>query len=477
MKRTDYLAQYASASSQEMRQAAAQDPYRLHFHLQPEQGWLNDPNGLSVLNGKVHIYYQYSPFEAQGGQKLWGHFSTTDYLTYQEYEPALYPDHPHDADGVYSGSGFVKDGVGYYYYTGNVKHRDQKYDYINAGREHNTILVTSTDGVNFTEKEVLLYNKDYPADMSCHVRDPKVWEYKGRYYMILGARDVNSVGLALIYVSDDLRKWDFHMRLEVDGKLGYMLECPDLFELDGQWFLVSCPQGMEAQEWKYNNVYQCGYQTLDIDLEAKTYQFTSDFIELDGGFDFYAPQTFEERDNRRVLIGWFGLPDISYTNPTVEAGWQHCLSVPRVLTNLNGRLGQEPVKELEALRQAELDLAQAPAVAVYDLALQPEVGQDLTLALRKDVLLTYTAADKSLVLTLGEQAGAGRDTRKVVLETDLTDLRVLSDTSTLEIFVNQGTVVFNTRVYSSVENQTVALVKGKAQSKLYALGQIKVEKA
>lgn len=33
-------------------------------------------------------------------------------------------------------------------------------------------------------------------------------------------------------------------------------ECPDLFGLDGQWFLAVSPQGIECQ-----NVYGCGYFT------------------------------------------------------------------------------------------------------------------------------------------------------------------------------------------------------------------------
>ena len=35
--------------------------YRLTYHLAPRQGWLNDPNGLCVHNGKIQIYYQADP--------------------------------------------------------------------------------------------------------------------------------------------------------------------------------------------------------------------------------------------------------------------------------------------------------------------------------------------------------------------------------------------------------------------------------
>ena len=36
-------------------------PYAQHFHLTPEQGLLNDPNGLCYFQGYYHIFYQYNP--------------------------------------------------------------------------------------------------------------------------------------------------------------------------------------------------------------------------------------------------------------------------------------------------------------------------------------------------------------------------------------------------------------------------------
>ena len=72
-------------------------------------------------------------------------------------------------------------------YTGNVKHPGN-FDYIKEGRGHNVCLAVSKDGVTLDSKQCLLTNRDYPAGLTCHVRDPKVFAYEGRYYMVLGAR-------------------------------------------------------------------------------------------------------------------------------------------------------------------------------------------------------------------------------------------------------------------------------------------------
>ena len=44
----------------------------------------------------------------------------------------------------------------------------------------------------------------YFSARSCHIRDPKVYKEGEFYYMVLGARDVHSKGMVLLYRSMDL---------------------------------------------------------------------------------------------------------------------------------------------------------------------------------------------------------------------------------------------------------------------------------
>ena len=48
----------------------ASDPDRLLFHVEPELGWLNDPNGLVQIGDTYHIYHQYDPFDAAHGGRV-----------------------------------------------------------------------------------------------------------------------------------------------------------------------------------------------------------------------------------------------------------------------------------------------------------------------------------------------------------------------------------------------------------------------
>ena len=124
---------------------------------------------------------------------MWGHYTTKDFVHYRRETIAIYPDHPRDRDGVYSGSALEQDGRLYLYYTGNVRHIGN-YDYVHAGREQNVLRVESADGIHFTDKTLLMTNADFPADMTNHVRDPQIVRHEGRLYMLLGARTQNDVG-------------------------------------------------------------------------------------------------------------------------------------------------------------------------------------------------------------------------------------------------------------------------------------------
>lgn len=82
-------------------------PWSQRFHLMPEAGWLNDPNGLCQKDGMFHAYYQNSPFDVDGGLKCWGHATSRDLVTWEPGGVVLVPDTPFDCHGVYSGSSVV----------------------------------------------------------------------------------------------------------------------------------------------------------------------------------------------------------------------------------------------------------------------------------------------------------------------------------------------------------------------------------
>ncbi len=424
------------------------DRWRPKLHIAPPFGWLNDPNGLCQYQGTYHAFYQFSPFQAKGGLKFWGHCTSQDLLHWNFEGAPLTADQPEDCHGVYSGSALVENGDMYLYYTGNVKETGD-HDFIHTGRRAYTMLAVSRDGRRIESKEVLMDHKDYPRDLTCHVRDPKVWKQGDAYYMVQGARTGEDKGIVLLFSSEDKRHWEFRKRFETEEAFGYMWECPDIYELDGRTVLSISPQGVETEGLKYANVYQSVTCFLEGDFRLE--KVPGDFRELDGGFDFYAPQTFLTDDGRRIQIAWMGMPDVEefYTNRTVEDGWQHMMTIPRELSVKNGVLCQNPVRELAKWWNGSRPLQgdfEGDLGLCCEIELKTE-GRDLEVILAEGLRLRYKKEEKLFWMEFTDSLlGAGRTIRGRELD-KLEKLRILLDMSSVEVFLNEGSDVFSTRFY------------------------------
>jgi len=459
-------------ASKELKPKVQKDPWRLNYHLMPETGWMNDPNGANQFNGTYHIYHQYVPETPKGGATHWGHKTSTDMVHFKEEEIFLSPDQPYDQDGVYSGSAIEKDGYLHFFYTGNVK-LEGDYDYTFSGRKQNTVHVVSSDGFDVLKREVVIPHEDYPSGYTDHIRDPKVFEHEGVYYLILGTRSLENTGAILIYSSKNLEEWTYEGEFLKGGyKEGYMWECPDLFELGETAILVLSPQGILPEEQKYLNPHAAGYISGSINWADLQFEQEQKFVEFDKGFDFYAPQTFEDEAGRRILWGWMGIGDTSpeYLYPTVSRGWQHALTLPRELSFEEGKVHQRPLVEYQTIRGQETELQVDESLKegklsgeVYELFVDfQNISTAFNLSLRQDTELYF----KDGLLTL-EHGVSGYGRRRRYIEVDeITDLRVFSDTSSLEIFVNDGEFVMTTRIFPD-QGQDKVVLKTDTQTTLH----------
>lgn len=469
--------------------------YRHKYHLMPPTGWLNDPNGLSYYGGNYHVFFQYAPEDARGGDKCWGHYQSPDLLNWEYTGIAIYPDTEYDRNGAYSGGALTDDGSLELFYTGNLK-EEGDFDYINEGRGATVIYLSTEDGVHLTEKELLMTNDDYPADLSRHVRDPKVWKDRGNYYMLLGARTRGGLGEALLYRSEDKKAWRFLKTITATEAFGYMWECPDYFKVEGRPVLAFSPQGIEAEEYRFANIYQSGY-LADVRLPdtSQIRDIYKKFREWDLGFDFYAPQTFEAPDGRRILFGWAGVTDSPYDNePSIREGWQHSMTVPRELSWKGDILCQKPVRELEALRKEEVTFGNGEAKidgGAFDLVAERSVGGDeacttdkaeaeaagkmetsgkkepcgdipVRICLNEDLQITYEQGIASMEFL--NNTGSGRTIRKAKLDS-LQNVRILMDVSLVEVYFNDGELVMTTRYYPEDPMTTKVSISGMEQVK------------
>lgn len=350
---TSQILRDARKYEEEMERKIA-DETRPAFHLSARVGWMNDPNGFSLYRGEYHLFYQYHPFTPFWGPMHWGHAVSKDLLHWEYLPVVLAPDMDYDRDGCFSGNAVVlPDGRHLLMYTGVSKETQSD----GSMREVQTQCLAIGDGVDYEKclENPVLDERHLPEGGSRYdFRDPKVWRKSdGTYRCVVANCTQEHDGQVLLYSSQDGFSWKYEKILAANQKrFGRMWECPDFFALDGKQVLIVSPQDMMPQGFEYHN----GNGTLCL---IGTYDENTDtFVEesnqaIDYGIDFYAPQTILAPDGRRIMIGWMQNWDTCNLHAP-ERPWFGQMSLPRELSIKNGRLYQNPIRELENLRGQEV---------------------------------------------------------------------------------------------------------------------------
>ena len=271
---------------------------RQKYHLEPDRGLLNDPNGLVFYKDMYHVFFQWNRFEKNHSYKEWGHFTSKDLLHWNWEGSALLPDQFYEQNGVYSGSALIKDGQLRLFYTGNNK--------SGGVRKSSQCLAVTEDGKTFQKKGIVLST---PTEFTEHFRDPKVWQDGDNYYMVIGAQMKNGRGSVALCSSKDAENWKFELVL-AKSKEYEMVECPDYFQVDGQGILLYCPQHRDNESdsslCSFSAYKEFGFNDIVSGKieDSNVQNLDEGRKKMDQGFDFYAPQTFTSPDGRKILFAW-----------------------------------------------------------------------------------------------------------------------------------------------------------------------------
>lgn len=314
------------------------------FHMSVPTGWMNDPNGFSLYKGEAHLFYQYYPYATQWGPMHWGHAKTKDYISWEDLPAALAPDEEYDASGVFSGSALEKDGKQILMYTG-VREMESPDGEKSVHQEQ---CIAVGDGMNFIKSE---NNPVITADMLPEgssledFRDPKIWEEDGIFYAAVGSRHADGSGQIVLFSSDNLKDWEFATIIDqCSNRYGKMWECPDFFPLGEKQILVVSPQDMTAEGLEFHNGNGVMFLYGTYDKTEKCFQ-REGVMSADYGLDFYAPQTMETEDGRRIMTAWMKSWDTNLWPGDFQ--WSAMMTIPRELEFRDGRVIQNPVRELE----------------------------------------------------------------------------------------------------------------------------------
>lgn len=426
------------------------------WHIEPPWGLLNDPNGLIWYKGNYYAFFQWNRLAKDHSSKAWGFATSPDLVHWQFRGSALLPDQAYDAQGVYSGSALEIDGQLCLYYTGNVKQ---------AGRRiSHQCLATSTDGQHFCKRGPVLTT---PAGYTEHFRDPKVVPApQGGYAMVVGAQRQNGLGAVELCTSPDGFHWGTGDAIGLSEEY-QMMECPDLFPLDGMPVLLYCPQHRDNAADTSLDSFSVGQVLDDWPDAAHPLNLDTGWQRLDAGFDFYAPQTFQTPDGRRILFGWMSrLEGEEETAFGAEEPRIHCLTMPRELFRRGQQICQRPVEELRALPGTSVageatgnGRLYRPTRRAFRFTVDHLTpNRDLELVLHEgEWSFRYDAAARTATVWRRRWTDGKSDTRQAELS-GLTSLELWCDQSSTELFLNDGERVFSARICPTAQQPSLAAV-------------------
>lgn len=446
--------------------------YRHAYHVMPEIGWCNDPNGFVWYDGKAHLFYQFNPYSSAWDTMHWGHVTSTDMIKWQ-YEPvALAPDKKYDICGCFSGSAVVKDEMLNLMYTG-VDHNGKQLQ----------CLAVSTDGNVFRKPyaEPVIGEDKLPSGVSAlDFRDPYVFKNNGTYYCVIGTK-CEGLGNIAVYRSVDLEHWSF-VGFAFDpndekSRLSDVYECPCVAEIGDKQVLICSPKFKATDGNKYENVHSVMYFVGNFDYESGRFIY-DDMDEVDSGFDFYAAQATKFPDSRTVMTAWMQMWDREL--PTQPDGWAGAMILPRELS-LNGtKLIQSPIKEIEKYRNGKIEYSgvlleqnkpieldgvsgkRIELIAELDTEKSEKCGVKLFVGNGEQTLVYYDARKNAVVLDRSKSGvyihgnEPNCDTRSAnVGKGGKIKLRIFLDNTSVEVFINDGKATLTANIYADANSDGV----------------------
>ena len=332
---------------------------RPQLHFTAETGWVNDPHGLTFHNGEYHLFHQYVPDSLVWAPSChWGHATSTDLLAWVRRGVAIAPGD--GDDGIWTGS-LVTDADG----DARILYTSVKQPDLGLGRIR---VATPVDAgwETWTKGDVIVRP---PEDLDLIAyRDPFVTRETAGWRMFVGAGTRDGTAMAVTYTSADLLEWEYdgaaltrHTSEVEPVWMGALWECPQVFEVDGHWAMVS-------SVWDDDVLHYAGYALGGPEAyRAGRFEATA-WGQLSFGGSYYAPSFFRDREGRPCLMFWMrGVAD-------AEGGWASCLSLPHLLSVRDGRLVSEPHPEVLTARAGPIGTTDISGAV--DIEWMPAPGGD-----------------------------------------------------------------------------------------------------
>ncbi len=420
--------------------------YKGIYHFSPEIGWINDPNGLVYFNNEYHLFYQYYPYDIEPGPMHWGYAVSRDLLTFEHKGVYLSPLNQEEESGCWSGSSIIDNDELYITYTRHFEKDD-----IRKEEQYLFPFDNPKDLVKIVSDDELPEGCD-----TRDFRDPHIIKKGEYFYLFVGSKNIHTnKGNLLIFRSKTLNNFKYHFQINSLNIFGDMGECPDYFYSNGYDCLIVSAIKAHGEEHQYLNPNGSTAIVCHIDFENKKFELVS-LKEIDRGDGFYAPKLIQNTD-KNIMVAWMEMWGKEI--PTQKDHlWAGSFTFPRSVEVRDGEFYQYPIDDIKRLYKNTFSLSERNSI---------KRNADLYVTYKDEFSLTLKGKDENYSVRLYSEDGyIYLDTRnsnnlngyirrldnKYLSEINL---RILLDSSSIEIFVNEGKEAISARIYLESEQYEV----------------------
>ncbi len=310
-----------------MRTASSQeDAYDYSAFFLPEVDGIKQPYVGDTMpyyeDGTYYIYYLKESGDSYNHSAYLA--TTTDFLTYTEYDASVLEANHDGGQDSWIGTGSVVkvDNKYYFFYTGHGNGAVLEYqEKIMAAVGDTPTAFEKIEGWDITPPAELGQKQDF--------RDPQGYvDESGNIILTVTAAQDGVARILKYTLSPDLQNvhYDGVIFTNDEAKNGdfWNLECSDTFEMGGKYYIT----------------YSAQDDTLWYAVSDTPYGPYGDPVRLDGKL-FYAAKHVEN-DGKVYMVGWARRSE-SPSSTTDVSGWGGNVAVQEVLQNPDGTLYLDPV--------------------------------------------------------------------------------------------------------------------------------------
>ncbi|MNK21925.1 Sucrose-6-phosphate hydrolase [compost metagenome] len=332
------------------------DRHRPQYHVSPPAHWMNEPHAPIYFDGQYHLFYQHNPLGPYFHHIHWGHWVSKDMVHWRDLPVALAPEKDKlSPDGAWSGSAtYDADGLPVLFFTAAND---------SASPNQSVALARSTysqdqdpDLVHWVKHPEPLIVQKKGIGAFGDFRDPFVWKDDEGWYALVGSGIEGEGGAALAFASNDMLNWTykgpfFKADIQKYPYLGPIWELPVLLPLGtnkqgvNKHLLLVSPVGKGADVEVFYWIGQLDMHNLSFIPDQEEPQL----IDV-GDFHFTGPSGMVDPKTNRKIVFTIAQGDRT-SELEYKSGWAHNGGLPiSVYLREDGRLGIEPIQELESLR-------------------------------------------------------------------------------------------------------------------------------